>query len=299
MSKLLNYKKYYSMILFDLIFILLLISIIRSLTEIAITTTTTTQQSQKICVPIIMYHQVKNRNLGKDVITPSEFESDLKYLAKNNYTTITMKKVIDYVYDGIELPENPIILSFDDGYLSTYKNVFPLLKKYNMKIVLSIIGKSTDDFSKVDDQNIEHAHITWDQVYEMSETGLVEINHSYNLHKVKDGRYGSGQMKNESFTHYESILAEDIKTLQDKITSVINTTPSTYTYPYGKYNDNTNAILRNLGFKASLSVTYGVNLISRDNPEKLFGLKRICRANNQSIGKIIREGMETLRFSKD
>lgn len=293
-----KYKKYCGMIIFDLIFILLLISITRSITEIAITTSA--NQTEKICVPIVMYHQVKNRNLGKDVITPSEFESDLKYLEEHNYNTITMNQLIDYVYDGAELPENPIILSFDDGYLSTYKNVFPLLKKYNMKIVLSIIGKSTDDFSKVDDQNIEHAHITWDHVYEMSESGLVEINnHSYNLHKVKDGRYGSGQMKNESFSHYETIIGEDIKTLQDKITAVINNTPSTYTYPYGKYNENTNVILSNLGFRASLSVTYGVNLISRDNPEKLFGLKRICRANNQGIGKVIREAMETLRFSKD
>lgn len=106
---------------------------------------------KNIYVPIMMYHQVKNEGFGKDVISPYEFESDLKFLSENNYNTITMTDLIAYVYDGIDLPLNSIILSFDDGYLTTYKYVFPLLKKYNMKIVLSIIGKSTDDFSKVKD----------------------------------------------------------------------------------------------------------------------------------------------------
>lgn len=293
-----KYKKYYRVIIFDLIFILLLISITRSITNIALTSTA--NEEPKVCVPIIMYHQVKNKNLGKDVISPAEFESDLKYLAENNYTTITMTELIDYVYNGTQLPENPIILSFDDGYYTTYKYVYPLLKEYNMKIVLAIIGKSTDDFSKVNDTNEEHAHLTWDHISEMAESGLVEIqNHSNNLHKISGGRYGSGQTKSESLSEYTTVISEDINELQEKITSHINVTPNTYAYPYGKYNDNTNAILKECGIKATLSVTFGVNLISRDNPDKLYGLKRICRAHNQSIGKVIREGMETLRFSSE
>lgn len=298
MSKLLKYKKYYSTIIFDIFFLLLLIYITKGIVELS--TVSTIQQDKKICVPIIMYHQVKNVGLGKDVISSSEFESDLKYLSEHNYTTITMTQLIDYVYEGTQLPENAIILSFDDGYLTTYENVFPLLKKYNMKIVLSIIGKSTDDFSLVSNQSVEYGHLTWEHVFEMTESNLVEIqNHSYNLHKISRGRYGSSQMQNESFSQYEAILSEDICLLQDKITSVTSITPNTYAYPYGKYNDNTNVILEKLGFKASLSVTYGVNLISRENPENLFGLKRICRAHNQSIEKVIKEGMETLKFIKE
>lgn len=293
-----KYKELCSMILCDIMFILLLISIIRSMTNIY--ATPTVANNSKVCVPVIMYHQVKNKDLGKDVISPAEFEKDLKYLSEHNYTTITMTELIDYVYNGILLPENPIILSFDDGYYSTYKYVYPLLKEYNMKIVLAIIGKSTDDYSKVNDTNVEYAHLTWDHISEMADSGLVEIqNHSYNLHKISGGRYGSGQIKNESISNYGTIISEDINRLQEKITSVINTTPNTYAYPYGKYNDNTDTILKECGFKASLSVTYGVNLISRDNPDKLFGLKRICREHNQSIGKVLKDGMETLRFSSD
>jgi peptidoglycan/xylan/chitin deacetylase (PgdA/CDA1 family) len=245
-----------------------------------------------------MYHQVKNNSFGKDVISPYEFECDLKYLTENDYHTIVMADLIDYVYNDVQLPENPIILSFDDGYLNTYKNVFPLLKKYNMKIVLSIVGKSTDDFSRVHDDNIDYAHMTWSEVNEMAESGLVEIqNHTYNLHKVKNGRYGCGQKYNESIENYEKVISEDVKTFQTQIELMTKVAPTTFTYPYGKYNDNTEKILKNLGYKATLSCQYGVNVISK-NPEELYGLKRMCRAHNHNISKLIKEGMETLKYIK-
>lgn len=243
-----------------------------------------------------MYHQVKNSNYGKDVISPYEFESDLKYLAENNYNTVIMSQLIDYVYNGTELPPNPVILSFDDGYISIYKYVYPLLKKYNQKIVLSIVGKSTDDYSKVSDDNINHASMTWDQISEMDQSGLVEVqNHTYNLHKIRNGRYGCYPMDNESIDHYEKVITEDIGTLQEKIMSVTDKTPTTFTYPYGKYNNLTESIIKKMGFKATLSCTYGVNLIN-DDPESLYGLKRICRSHNQPINKLIEGGMKTIKF---
>ncbi|HWT75413.1 MAG TPA: polysaccharide deacetylase family protein [Mobilitalea sp.] len=282
-------------ILVIILFLLLSINIAKNLYEI----TMVSSMDNHVYVPILMYHQVKGTNLGKDVISPYEFECDLKFLKDNNYNTITMSQLVDYVYNDVDLPENPIILSFDDGYLNTYKNVYPLLKKYNMKIVLSIVGKSTDDFSRVVDTNINYAHMTWDQIKEVQESGLVEIqNHSYNMHKVRNGRYGCSQMLNESFTDYEQFLMEDVNQLQDRIYTNTESTPNTFTYPYGKYNDNTNLILKELGFKATLSCRFGVNVIDKD-PESLFELKRICRSHNRSVGKLIKEAMETLKYSKD
>ncbi len=291
MKKFLTLKRS-KLFLLIIIFSLLIISITRSLIAI----NAVSSNNQAVCVPIMMYHQVKNDNLGKDVISPYEFESDLKYLADNNYSTITMSQLIDFVYYGIELPKNPIILSFDDGYISVYKYVFPLLKKYDKKIVLSIVGKSTDNFSKVFDDNINYASITWDQIYEMDKSGLVEIqNHSYDLHKIRNGRYGCYQKQDESTEHYEIVITEDLTTLQEKIKEITHKIPTTFTYPYGKYNDKTENIIKKLGFKATLSCTYGVNLIKQD-PESLYGLKRICRSHNEPIDKLIKGGLKTLKF---
>lgn len=291
-----KYRKHCKNILLAIIFVLLSISITQDLLRIY----ATSSMQENIFVPIMMYHQVKNNGMGKDVISPYEFESDLKFLTENNYNTITMSDLIDYVYDGKELPENPIILSFDDGYLSTYKYVFPLLKEYNMKIVLSIIGKSTDDFTRVKEENINYSHLTWNQILEMVDSGLVEIqNHSYNLHSNCKGRYGCGQMKNEGLADYEEFLEEDLMKLQSKVEAVINKSPSTFTYPFGRYNNDTESIVKKLGFKATLSVTYGINVIRRGNPDSLYELKRICRSHNQSLSKLIKEGMKTIKNNSD
>ena len=294
MQYFLQHKNRFKNIVLIIIFALLAIIITKNITEIY----AVSSRNQVVSVPIIMYHQVKSNSFGKDVISPYEFESDLKYLSENNYHTIVMADLINYVYNDQDLPENPIILSFDDGYLNTYKNVFPLLKKYDMKIVLSIVGKSTDDFSKVNDNNINYAHLTWDEINEMAASGLVEIqNHTYNLHKIANGRYGCGQKYNETLENYEKLITEDVNMFQTQIEAMTDLTPTTFTYPYGKYNNNTEQILKNLGYKATLSCQYGVNLIGR-NPEELYGLKRMCRSHNHEISRLIKEGMETLKYIK-
>ena len=65
------------------------------------------------------------------------------------------------------------MLTFDDGYWNNNLYVLPLLKKYDAKIVLSLIGKDADDFTQYHSTNVNHAKMTWDQIAEMKESGLV------------------------------------------------------------------------------------------------------------------------------
>lgn len=243
-------------------------------------------------IPIIMYHQIKNSGAGKDVITPHEFESDIEYIAENSYTTITIKDLVEYVSGKGTLPEKPIILSFDDGYLSNYKYAYPLLKKYNMRIVLSLIGKYTDDFTAIHSDNLEYSHVTWDQLKEMVDSGHVEVqNHTYNLHTMGKGRTGCKQKKGESLDDYEQALSKDIGQLQEKLFEVTGEYPIAFTYPYGKYSENTDFVLRKLGFAATLSCDYGVNVITPDT-DCLYKLKRIVRPHGKGIARVIKESMK-------
>ncbi len=253
------------------------------------------EKTESVYLPIIMYHDIKKSNSGKDIINPGEFESDLKYLQENNYTTVTMKDVIDYVYDGKPLPENPIMLTFDDGYLTTYRYAYPLMQKYQAKIVLSIIGKSTDDFTRVGDDHLEYAHLTWPLLEEMLQSGLIEIqNHTYNLHSTRAGRVGCKQKRGESSEEYEAVLSEDVMKLQQEIVEMTGTAPTTFTIPYGEYNDNTIDIIKKLGFKAALTCDYGINKLTNDK-ETLFRLKRICRSHNYPINELLKDVKKTIR----
>lgn len=171
-----------------------------------------------VLLPIIMYHEVKPDKSGKDAIQPWEFETDLKWLANNGYTTIVMADLIAYVRDGTPLPEKPIILSFDDGYYNNYVYVLPLLQQYSARIVLSLLGRNTDDFTEWPSKSIDYAHVTWSQLNEMLDTGLVEVqNHSYDLHAYTSERHGCMQNRGESDAAYTQLLRADLQRLQDEL----------------------------------------------------------------------------------
>lgn len=240
-----------------------------------------------VSLPIFLYHIISPKGSYQFGITPSELENDLIYLSKNGYTTITMTQLIDYVDTGKSLPRKPVILSFDDGYYNNYVYAFPLLKKYHAKMVFSIIGKSTDDFSMHPSDNLSYAHVTWDQLNEMTGSGLVEVqNHTYNLHESRKGRTGCTQKQGESKAQYEKILTDDVGKLQNEIAEKTGFVPNTFVYPYGKSSENTDGILKKMGFRATLSCDYGINLISRD-ADGLFDLRRIERTRSNSVQSVL------------
>ncbi len=246
-------------------------------------------------VPILMYHEVKDDRPGKDAIQPWELENDLRWLAENGYTAVTMAELVAYVYGGAPLPERPVVLSFDDGYLNNYVNVLPLLRHYRAKIVLSLLGKNTDDFTEHPSSSLDYAHVTWTQLNEMLDSGLVEVqNHSYNLHGFTSRRIGCRQRPGESDAAYERLLTEDVEKLQDELFLRTGRVPQTFAYPYGAYSDLADAVLRELGFRATLTCDFGVNMLT-DDPDCLFRLKRICRAHGHGAAELLTEAYRTLR----
>ena len=237
-----------------------------------------------LSLPIVIYHHILTRANMPDslYISPQELEGDFLYLKVQGFHSIHMKDLIAYVDSNQALPEKPILLCFDDGYLNNYVYAFPLLQKYNMKMVLSLIGKSTDEFSKKTDINLDYSYANWDQIKEMIESGYVEIqNHSYNLHSLKGSRFGASINPGEDFLAYELELSRDIGNFQKYLTQKTASTPTTFCYPFGYISPESDGILKNMGFRASLSSNGGINRIEQ-NPDALFSLKRNNRPHNIS-----------------
>jgi peptidoglycan/xylan/chitin deacetylase (PgdA/CDA1 family) len=162
-----------------------------------------------------------------------------------------------------------------------------------MKIVFSIIGKDIDNFSAKPSDNIDTSHVTWGQLNEMLDSGYVEVqNHSYDLHDRCGGRIGCRKLPTDSDAEYEQLITDDVGRLQNRIKLVTGRTPSTFVYPYGAWSEKTENILKKLGFKASITCKYGINIITK-NPDDLYHLKRICRSHNQNVAKVINEGLKS------
>jgi len=242
-------------------------------------------------VPIIMYHLVtKNeRYVGKYGITPAELESDLKYLKKNGYETVLMSDLINFVKHGKNLPKKPIVLTFDDGNSSDYRYLLPLLEKYEMKAVLSILGKASDECTVLAAAQSEGAifpNLTWEQIKELQASPHTEIqNHSYDMH----GKNGSGRRKGEALEAYQERLHGDLSKMQQRIEEMTGESPTTFTYPLGIISDGSEEVIKELGFAASLSCYGGVkNYLARDDEGCLYRLKRDNRPSGVPVGEVLR-----------
>lgn len=229
-----------------------------------------------------MYHSLLRDSSQQNayVISPDLFESDLRYLMEHGYTCIVMQDLLDYVYDGKDLPEKPIILTFDDGYYNNYVYAFPLLEKYNAKIVLSPIASMTEKYSLSQEKNPYYSHITWEMIREMVSSGRVEIqNHSYNLHTNSWKRNGASKNPSESIEDYTCVLEEDLLRAQRLFFENSEVNPTTFAFPFGAYSPASTPILHNLGFSATLTCESRMNTIVSGDPDSLFGLGRFRRNN--------------------
>lgn len=236
----------------------------------------------EIELPVIMYHGIRKDSSAQNeyVISPQEFENDLKYLKENNYTTIVVQDLLDYFEKAKPLPEKPIMLTFDDGYYNNFTYAFPLLKKYNSKIVLSPIGKYIDEYQENGDENPAYAQADWDDLRIMAQSGLVELqNHTYNLHSSK-GRIGVSQKSGESDEEYTKLITDDISKLNKRMSEELDITPTAFVYPFGKKTKIAEQVVKNMGFKASFDCESKMNRIS--STDDLYNIHRFIRPHNVS-----------------
>ncbi|MCL2569153.1 MAG: polysaccharide deacetylase family protein [Oscillospiraceae bacterium] len=241
-------------------------------------------------VPIIMYHKVTkdNSQLGKFAITPDELEADFQFIQESDYTPVTMEALINFVKNDGTLPDKPLVLTFDDGYFSDYRYLLPLVRRYQIPVVSSIIGKTTDAYTEEAREDIIYPHLIWPQVEEMALSGLIEIqNHGYDLHQSVRGTAGAKKRHGESRDAYAERLEADLMRLQTAVEKRLGTAPTTFTYPFGAKSEESDAILQTLGFEASLSVEGKRNLVIRGEPDCLFSMGRIIRPHGRTVEQIL------------
>lgn len=228
-------------------------------------------------VLIIMYHQIsENSALWGDYVIPEKMlESDFKYLKSNGYTPIKIKDLVDFTAGKKDLPEKPVIITFDDGQRSFLTKVLPLLEKYNFPANVNIVGSLVDLYTENGETDDRYAYLNWNDIKILSEHPLVEIgHHSYNFHTL-GLRRGMGKIYGESNSAYTEIIKNDIKTLNDELLSNIGIVPYIMAYPYGIKNKTLEEVVKAEGFSVTLSCRECINKISVG--DELFDLGRFNR----------------------
>lgn len=200
-------------------------------------------------LPILMYHAIDDNVWGLKglFVSTSNFESQMKYLYENGYTSLS--------FDQIESFDNyakPVIITFDDGYEDVYTYAYPVLKKYNLKATVFLISSAIGS-----SRFLKPAEIN-----EMSD--LVSFQ-SHTVNHVELDKQSSQNLINEC-----SLSKQAIEKLTGKTVIAL-------CYPSGKYNDNVKRV-------TSEYYLYGITTQSGfyDYASDKFAIKRL-RITNVSL----------------
>jgi len=119
-------------------------------------------------VLVLNYHMVNSMFISL-AIEPEDFDWQMKYLVDHGYHSITLDELYAFLEGQGTLPDRPVLITFDDGYVDNYTNAYPILKKYDLKATIFIV---TGFVSK------RKGYLTWDQLREMEQHGIMAQSHT-------------------------------------------------------------------------------------------------------------------------
>jgi peptidoglycan/xylan/chitin deacetylase (PgdA/CDA1 family) len=86
---------------------------------------------------VLTYHRIANPGAGSDLdegvidATPEQFDQQLALLARH-FRFVSIDEVVGFLR-GQPLPPNPLLITFDDGYLDCVETALPLLQKHGAR----------------------------------------------------------------------------------------------------------------------------------------------------------------------
>lgn len=232
-------------------------------------------------VPILMYHHLSEDVTNSEMVSPEQFEAQIRALSEAGYTGVSFDELQAYVLRGEPLPEKPVVITFDDGYRSNYTLAYPILQKYGMKATIFAVGVSfgTDHYKDTDYAITPHFGAA--EAAEMTASGLISIqSHTYDMHQWPPYETDSAvrenilQLSSESEEAYVQALTEDFTRSRALLEDATGRPVDVLAYPAGQYSTLTQVTLQSLGVHVTLSTNPGVNTVVKGLPQTLYAMLR-------------------------
>ncbi len=229
-------------------------------------------------IPILTYHETYEHQ-GEYGITTALFEEHMKALSEAGCTAVDFSDLRAYVLEGRPLPERPILITFDDGYLCNFEQAGPVLDKYGFKATVFAIGVSVGKDAYKDTGKKMNPHFGADEAMEMIGKGLFSVqSHGYNVHEVEGldpapVRVGVLPKEGESESDYVSFLKEDTRTMK-RLLLTMGEQQGVFAYPHGKYTTLSEVVLAEEGIWSTVTTEQKVNTVVKGLPQCLRAMGR-------------------------
>ena len=242
-------------------------------------------------VPVLMYHNIAEEP-NDMTVTPETFRMHMETLAENGYTAVTLDDMVNYVYYGGELPEKPVLITFDDGYYSNYEYAYPVLSELGMKAVIFTVGTSFGKTTYLDTDAPITPHFGEKEAKEMTNSGVISLqSHTYDMHRSenyeKNARYDMGQLAGETEEEYIDTVREDLIMSREFLERLREDNVLALSYPKGKITDNAARIAVEEGYTVTFSTNWGVQELVRGLGQSLYAVKRNHISNDVTAERLL------------
>lgn len=168
-------------------------------------------EAGQVNAPILLYHHVKDEvSTSRYQVSIPEFKAQMTAIKEMGFTPITISKFLEAFYDGGELPEKPIVITFDDGHESVYQHAFPIMNDLGFPGVFYIVANRINDIP--DFVNVA-------ELKEMIAAGW-EI--------------GSHSFSHADLTKNHGIIDKEIGQSKSDLEAALSTSILTFAYPFGR-----------------------------------------------------------------
>lgn len=192
-------------------------------------------------IPILTYHNFDPSVPGSMTIDTQKFAAQMKYLKDNGYTVIPLMQAVNYLQGKIkELPPKPVVITADDGRVTVYQYMLPVIRQYQYPVTLFIYPSAIS--------NAKYA-MTWDQLRELQQTKLFDIeSHTYWHPNFKD------EKKHSSVAEYNKLVHAQLFTARDILNKKLNINVTLLAWPYGIYTKELEKQAADAGYTMAFSI---------------------------------------------
>ncbi len=187
-----------------------------------------------------MYHYIRvnpnpNDRLGFGLsVTPAAFAQQMAWLEDQGYHTVTLHQLAAAWRGEADLPDKPMVITLDDGYLDAYTAAFPELQKHGFAatafIISAFVGRG--------------GYMASEHLRELQAAGWEIASHTRTHPDVS-------RLSNAR-------LAQELEGAANELADLTGQAPTTFAYPSGRFNSAAVAKLRALGYEAAVTTRYGL-----------------------------------------
>jgi peptidoglycan/xylan/chitin deacetylase (PgdA/CDA1 family) len=202
----------------------------------------------QVVVPILLYHNISDRGSTRYIVRPAQFRAQMKHLRGAGYQSITISHLAGVIRTGGYLPEKPVVITFDDGYLGVHQNALPILEEYGFQAVVYIIsGTVATDRS--------YGYLQKAEIDDLDAAGWEIGSHSISHSSLKNTKLGLRSEIEQSKLDLEEKLGVEIRP---------------FSYPYNIANESIRQQVEAYEYESAV----GVDLFVTHSPERLYFLSR-------------------------